>query len=131
VVEVRVQGNRLPSLLSHVRNVDQSVDPAIGPVNDAARRHSKPLGGEPEATDVGNADQPLANEPQVLWHEVVRVAPGHHDVVQAGLGLDVSERLLPTLASWLQRGFGDGVRVSSNGIRAGAEHAVSRAHRGC
>lgn len=81
VVEVRVQRDRLARLLCHVGNVDQGVHPAVRAVDDAAGRHRKALGGEAEAADVGDADEPLADQAEVLWHEIVRVAARHDDVV--------------------------------------------------
>ena len=98
VVEVGMEGDGLACLLGLVGDADKGVDPAIRLIEDTAGGYGKTLGGKSETTDVRDTNQSISNKLQVLGHEIVRVPARHHDVVEAWLALNVSERLLPALS---------------------------------
>lgn len=81
VVEVRVEGHGLARRLGLLGDINEGIRPPVRAVDQAARGDRQALGGEAEPADVRDADEALADHPDVLGLQVVRVSARDDNVL--------------------------------------------------
>ena len=101
VVEVRVDGHRLPRPPCLVGDVNDGRRPAIFGIEQARGSDRQALGGEAEAADVRDTNEALADHLDVLWLQEIRVSAGNNNVLDLGVGVYVGEDFVPSLARGL------------------------------
>lgn len=119
-----MQGDRLPGPPRGGGDLGQGGGPPVVRVQQAGGRDGQPLGGEPEPTDVRDPDEALADGPDVLRLEVVRVAARDDNVLELRGGFDVGEDFVPAPAGRLEGGLGYLVCVGTYGVGTCAKGAV-------
>lgn len=124
VAEMSVNRNLLAHLLALVRQADQLLSPHILRIESSTGRNAEALCSDAETAYVGNCEEAVTDEAQLVGEEVVGITARDDDVLDDGVGGDVGKGLLPAGFNRLVGLLGHGFGVAADGVGTGAVAAV-------